>query len=330
MEPTTYQRFWNHSIWLPISYTWDDVPTVPSQLLTAVYLAPFVFCIRILSEAFIGLGIGKLLGYQRKPYLSSAYHHITGGFLKCSRSKKILETFWRFISYTFLFAFGVYALHDKSWLYDVRQGFISYPKHEVDTIIYWYYMIECSFYISLLAASPFDAQRSDAWQMFVHHLITIGLIVFSWTVNFVRVGTLVLISHDVSDIFLEACKLVRYTKKYLELSNALFIVFFISWIISRLIYFPVFVVYTGVAEGPALIQPDYPVWNFTVKPYAPRVILMLLIGLMLLHIFWTVLIFRIVVKALKEGEASDIRSDSEESDDEDDSNGNRRKKLKKT
>ncbi|CAD5226312.1 unnamed protein product [Bursaphelenchus xylophilus] len=327
MVSSLYEQLWNHTYWLPRVNTWSDVPTTPSQLKTALFLAPFIFLIRIFVEAFIGLGLGKLLGYHDRPYLASVYRHISGGFLKNSRTKKILETFWRFAAYSFFFLFGVFALYDKPWLYDVTQGFIAYPKHPVDDVIFWYYMMECSFYFSLLIAAPFDVQRSDSWQMFVHHLITIGLLSFSWTINFVRIGTLILISHDLNDIFLELCKLVRYRRRYPNLSNGLFVVFLISWIASRLIYFPIFVVYTGIVEGPALIQPDYEVFDFSQKPYAPRIILILLIGLMLLHIFWTVLILKIVFKALQEGEASDIRSDSEETDSEDDRNAN--KKVKK-
>lgn len=38
--------------------------------------------------------------------------------------------------------------------------------------------------------------------MVIHHVVTIALIVLSFTVNFVRVGTLVLICHDTADILL--------------------------------------------------------------------------------------------------------------------------------
>lgn len=43
----------------------------------------------------------------------------------------------------------------------------------------------------------------------VHHIATVLLLVYSYYVNFARVGTMVLITHDISDIFLELAKLLR-------------------------------------------------------------------------------------------------------------------------
>jgi ceramide synthetase len=39
--------------------------------------------------------------------------------------------------------------------------------------------------------------------MFVHHVVTLCLLGFSWASNLVRIGTLVLIIHDFADIPLE-------------------------------------------------------------------------------------------------------------------------------
>ncbi len=42
--------------------------------------------------------------------------------------------------------------------------------------------------------------------MFIHHIATISLLSFSYIVNFVRVGTLVLVIHDCGDYWLEVIK----------------------------------------------------------------------------------------------------------------------------
>lgn len=86
-------------------------------------------------------------------------------------------------------------------------------------------MIETGFYYSLLISSLFDVRRSDFWQLVFHHIITIGLLSFSWTINFVRVGTLVLLCHDIADIPLEVGKLVKYTKRLHVLTNVMFVLF---------------------------------------------------------------------------------------------------------
>ena len=56
---------------------------------------------------------------------------------------------------------------------------------------------------SLVITQFFDVKRKDFWEMFIHHLTTIALMAFSWTCNLQRVGSLVLIVHDIADIFLE-------------------------------------------------------------------------------------------------------------------------------
>lgn len=64
-------------------------------------------------------------------------------------------------------------------------------------------MIELAFYWSLVFSQFIDVKRKDFWQMFLHHIATISLLSFSYIVNFVRVGALVLVIHDCADYWLE-------------------------------------------------------------------------------------------------------------------------------
>jgi ceramide synthetase len=64
-------------------------------------------------------------------------------------------------------------------------------------------MISLAFYWSLAVSQFFDVKRKDFWQMFIHHVAAICLMGFSWMCNLHRIGTLVLLTHDCSDIFLE-------------------------------------------------------------------------------------------------------------------------------
>ncbi|KHJ94061.1 Longevity-assurance protein [Oesophagostomum dentatum] len=195
--------------------------------------------------------------------LLQIYDHLSGGFARQTRSKRILECFWRFSYYTFAFFYGCLVLWNKTWLWDVKQCWIGYPFHPVDSSVWWYYMIETSFYYSLLIASFFDVKRSDFWQLIIHHFVTIGLLSSSFLINFVRVGTLVLISHDVADILLEFGKLTRYDRHLKGLTNACFVVFLTGWMITRLGYYPLVLVRSALFDAAGLIQPDYNLLDLT-------------------------------------------------------------------
>ncbi|CAG0895516.1 unnamed protein product [Cyprideis torosa] len=117
--------------------------------------------------------------------------------------EKLGETGWRSLAYLSLFSLGIFALWDKPHFSDTRECWVGYPKHSIPMAIYWYYMIELSFYWSLLFFQFLDTRRKDFWQMLVHHVVTISLIVFSWITNFHRIGTLIMLLHDCADVFLD-------------------------------------------------------------------------------------------------------------------------------
>ena len=77
----------------------------------------------------------------------------------------------------------------------------------------------------------------DFWEQFSHHLATIFLMVFSWMMNLVRVGTLVLCLHDIVDWMLEGAKLNRYLNNTF-LCDLLFAMFTIGWFVTRLLMYP--------------------------------------------------------------------------------------------
>lgn len=55
--------------------------------------------------------------------------------------------------------------------------------------------------------------------------------------TYVRVGTLVMAVHDISDIFLELAKCLNYMKKH-ALAEHVFTAFAIIFMVSRLIIYP--------------------------------------------------------------------------------------------
>ena len=201
-----------------------------------------------------------------------------------------LNLSWRWLYYSFAFAFGMYSLWDKPWLWDMRECWWHYPYHSYDNDVWWYYMIEMTFYWSLCVSQFFDVKRKDFWEMFIHHVTTIALMAFSWTCNLTRVGTLVLAVHDVADVFLEAAKMFKYAEKQ-RVCDALFGTFTVTWIITRLGVYPTWILYSTTIQAPQLLEmfPAYYFFN------------LLLSILLVLHVIWTYFILKIVYKACFSG-----------------------------
>lgn len=59
--------------------------------------------------------------------------------------------------------------------------------------------------------------------------------------SFMKVGTMVFLCHDINDVFMECAKMAKYTDAK-HLPNVIFGFFTLTWICSRLIYFPLFVI----------------------------------------------------------------------------------------
>ncbi|CAF2699343.1 unnamed protein product [Rotaria sp. Silwood2] len=321
---------WTDEFWLPQNITWKDFKQLEQngirlpniQDLFYVYpLAGLLYLTRFLFESYIAQPLGRLLGirdYQsniqrndrkllnhRKSRDNDKNKH------RCTRISplaKFSESTWRFTFYLSIFLYGLLILKNKIWLWDTRHCWLNYPNHELTNDIYWYYMIELAFYWSLIFSQFIDVKRKDFWEMFLHHIATISLLSFSYIVNFVRVGTLVLVVHDSGDYWLEGAKMAKYARAQ-RLCDTTFVIFAVVWFITRLCFYPYKVLYTTTFEELIILGlfPAYYVFNG------------LLILLQILHYFWFYLICQVAISAFKAGKVKrDERSDSEESDDEQD------------
>ncbi|XP_041917024.1 ceramide synthase 2 isoform X2 [Alosa sapidissima] len=219
--------------------------------------------------------------------------------------KKFREASWRFAFYLCASIGGLVALYDKEWFYDTRQMWVGYPKQSMLESQYWYYILEMSFYWSLLFSITCDVKRKDFKEQIIHHLATLILLSFSWCANYIRVGTLVMIVHDTSDVLLESAKCFNYAK-WEKTCNSLFVVFAIVFMITRLIIFPFWVIHCT--------------WVYPLDHYPPffgyYFFNAMLVVLLLLHIFWAYLILRMVKKFLFGNLTKDERSDNEEDEGE--------------
>ncbi|KAG7457851.1 hypothetical protein MATL_G00231640 [Megalops atlanticus] len=235
--------------------------------------------------------------------------------------KKFREASWRFTFYLLAFFAGLASLIDKPWLYDLKEMWSGFPVLTLLPSQYWYYMIELGFYISLLFSVASDVKRKDFKEQIVHHLATIMLISFSWCVNYIRAGTLIMLVHDAADYLLESAKMFNYAG-WRKTCNYIFIVFAAVFIVTRLVIFPFWIMHCTWVYPVTIYPPFFGYYFFNG----------LLMVLQCLHIFWAVLILRMAIKFLPGNEiVEDERSDREETDESEEEEGEKeRERQEKT
>lgn len=74
--------------------------------------------------------------------------------------------------------------------------------------------------------------------------------------SFMKIGTMVFLCHDINDVFMEFAKMSKYAR-FDGLANALFACFVISWFVTRMFYFPVWIISSAWSE-PITVNPPAP------------------------------------------------------------------------
>lgn len=216
--------------------------------------------------------------------------------------QKFNEAFWRAAFYSFIWLYGIWVGARESWLFDMRAIWGGWPLNQVATPeVKWYYMLSFGHYVHLFVTQFFEPKRKDWWEMFIHHIVTMLLIFFSWIVNFARIGVVVLLCHDGSDIFLEVAKIFNYLK-YGTLCDTMFSLFALAFFVGRLVLYPWRVVYVALAIGAEQVG----IWR------GFYIFVGLLFMLQLLHIFWFYTIMCMVYSFVATGGVEkDVREETE-------------------
>ncbi|XP_032858968.1 ceramide synthase 4 isoform X2 [Tyto alba] len=76
--------------------------------------------------------------------------------------KKFCEASWRFAFYFTSFFSGLGLLYDKPWFWDHTVCWLRFPQQPLPSALDWFYLLELSFYCSLVATLPFDVKRKLA------------------------------------------------------------------------------------------------------------------------------------------------------------------------
>ncbi|XP_020833850.1 ceramide synthase 4-like [Phascolarctos cinereus] len=313
----------------------------PKDLLAAIPLTFVLLVVRYGTERIIGLPLSRALGVRDPVRIKATPNRILESFFwtqsknpkkdelshlasQCSLSvrqaerwfrhrrnqerpllsKKFSESCSRFLFYSCSSFGGLLIFYNASWFGQPETLWKGYPKQPLQPAIYWWYILELSFYLSLLLTLNHDVKRKDFYGYIIHHFMAVSLISYSYSANFIYIGVLVMLLHDMSDVLLEAAKMIAYAK-WKQAQNVTFILFGLVFFVTRLIFFPTKVIYNSYC----IFQNNN---QFFFGYYFCNALLMIAQSL---NLFWFFLILKMFYKLLSQGQVKgDVRSDLEEPD----------------
>ena len=169
--------------------------------------------------------------------------------------------------------------------------FVNYPCQNLPMYLDGFYVHKMSFYLyELVNTLTVGRHREDFPEYVLHHLMTWALILFSYSMNYIPIGAVILLVHDVSDIPATTLKLVVDTTSSL-VESLVFGWLLISWAYFRLYVFPVRIIYRLITECYFVTVPAV---NYTPM----NMELAFLCGLMCLHVFWFYLMLKGLVRRI--------------------------------
>jgi len=248
---------------------------------------------------------------------------VVGGLLGLKRSKKtkFAHTFSEMCYYSMSVICLSRLCWDASWfwpsgwhevMFDGRvQQVSALQPYTAPADLKIFYMIATSYYASsfiLLAVRP---KKKDFVEMAFHHVVTASLLLLSYTTGYMRIGMVVMYLHDIFDPFMLFAKCTHYAKIPV-LPDISFALCAVAFAVPRLYFYPIAIhnAWSGVCVGSASCPGG--VWDKTRVEYS---LIGLLIALLPIHVFWFIMIMKILIAALtSKGVQGDVRSDSEGED----------------
>jgi hypothetical protein len=145
--------------------------------------------------------------------------------------------------------------------------------------------------------------RGDFREMMAHHIVTNALIFGSSFYRFTRIGSMIFLIHDLSDVPIDMSKLANFVK-WKATTIICFVVMVLMWIITRLTIFP-FVIFRSVLFE----SYEYMVIKGSMDPALYEaycyIFYSLLGSLVLLHVTWFLILLRIGWTLVSKGETHD-------------------------
>jgi len=258
----------------------------------------------IIASLLLIVGI-TAFRYTFQPFIQRlvSEHHIVDN----SKSVKFSESAFKFLYYSIVWIWGASITLSADFFWNPILCLENFPSTPISLALKWLYITQFSFYFaSFICQFTIEVRRKDFYEMLLHHGVTAALIGLSYVYKVHRFGALVLVLHDVCDIFLEGGKMFIYSG-YRKTGDAFFLTLMATWLITRMVIYPYKVIYTTAVLSLPIAE-LFNVWTFYF------VINALLIAIQCLNVMWFGMMVRLLMNVILKKENVD---DSREEDDED-------------
>ena len=178
----------------------------------------------------------------------------------------------------------------------------DWPYNKIPNYLQTYYMIGLSYHVEDSVHHLFFPAQNDFFEMLLHHYITIILIVGSYMYAHWNVGIIVMIQMDNGDIVTGLVKAI-YDFAPATIVIPVYLSVLSSWIYFRDIVYSYEVIWTGSMFGR---------WHFDGNSSTQFIYQCLLVGLLILNVYWTILFFRMGMRFICKGEIKDLQNNIKE------------------
>ena len=200
--------------------------------------------------------------------------------------RKLARHVYKITFYVSITIFGYYILKDLPYFpksmggkgYMAAMFLPGFPYsyfHQKPPLFNFYYNLSLASFVSdFIFLFISEKQQSDFINMFLHHLCTISLVIFSFITNYSNIGCLVIFCHMQSDILLHLERFLLQTDKHIYVLTIVGIIFVSNFIYMRQYVFGemIYVIY------------KYITWKWGI---ITTMLWLFLVILYIMHLRWT-------------------------------------------
>jgi ceramide synthetase len=296
----------------------------------------FALCVAFAKTDSLKLFVASILAVAVFIPLCKAAGHAVGAqiMIKKNRNKpdtlrKFSDQSWQLVVHVAMTGYEMYLLSRSevrwSWWNDIAGLKSTWEPidQSKDFMLNLFYIVQLAIWFYTAFSHRFmDGRHKDYLAMFTHHIATIILVGGSWSMGCLRIGLLVLLLHDSSDIVADMLKLSNYLGYDsdgcgIPLTELLFVANLASWFYTRLYQFP-FHVNNSVATHRQMFCKNPDGSLDPTNDNGTWLMLQFLYFLQILHVWWFLLFIRMAYRLLTQStKEAQEEYDSDASDKED-------------